>query len=669
MYKPQFADPNAIRADIAGMAKPPRRIKVSEAATETVRVASPSGSAEWDASLTPYMVAPMDDLASRRYEAVVFVGPARSGKTQALVDGWISYAVTCDPGDMLLYFPTELNAYDFAKRRLRRLIDNSPQLAAMRSPVGHDNNLGMTIFRHGMILSLEWPTSSHLAQKDARYVGLSDYDSMPDDVGGEGAPFDLAKKRVQAMMSAGMAMAESSPKRALVETDWRKKEGSHEAPPVDGGILSLYNRGTRHRWHWPCLHCGEHFEAPGLPDFDPHDDIEQAAASARVVCRHCGGIHLPQDKRELQQGARWVADPTVGSATIASYWVKGTAAAFQTWQSLVRNYLTALRTFEQSGLEDALKTTVNVDQGEPYTPRAMLQDEATNPELRKEDIARFFVPDWTRFLLCAVDVQGGQKARFVVQVHAIGVGMESAIVDRYDITESPRGPDIRIDPAAYPEDWDALTSRVINATYRIDGERELQVYHTIVDYGGEDGVSANALAWRQRLRQQGFAGRVTLGKGDGQQKQMVQQTVARDRRGKKIPSATLLLFSSDRFKDLVAASMRRSEPGPIYMHFPSWLKPWFFDELRAEVRQPNGKWKKIRTRNESLDCWVMIWALAWSLGPANQDRPFLWDKPPTWALPLDAGNSHVVSPGERRLAQASRNVVASTKPKPSGYVL
>ena len=663
MYKPVFADAAAICGNIAELARPPRRIRVSEATAETVRVASPSGSSEWDAALTPYMIAPMDDLASRRYEAVVFVGPARSGKTQALVDGWISYAVTCDPGDMLLYFPTELNAYDFAKRRLRRLIDNSPKLAAMRSPVGHDNNLGMTIFRHGMILSLEWPTSSHLAQKDARYIGLSDYDSMPDDVSGEGSPFDLGKKRVQAMMSAGMAMVESSPKRPLVESDWRPNR-THEAPPVDGGILPLYNRGNRHRWHWDCLHCGASFEAPGLPDYDESDDVEKAAASARVVCRHCGGIHWPKDKRALQQTGHWVADPAVDSTTIASYWVKGCAAAFQSWPSLVRNYAAALKAYQQTGLEEALKTTVNVDQGEPYTPQYMLHDDDYSPEKRKEEIDRFYVPDWTRFLLCAVDVQGGTKARFVVQVHAIGVDMESTIVDRYDITESPRGDNIRIDPASYPEDWDALTDRVINATYRIDDEQELQVYHTVVDYGGEDGVSVNAAAWRQRLRRQRLADRVTLSKGDGKMQAMVQKTNARDRNGKKMRDVPLMLFSADQFKDLVSASMRRTEPGPTYMHFPKWLKQWFFDELRAEVRQKNGKWKKIRARNEALDCWCMIWALAYLLGPADTRRPFNWASPPTWAAPLDS-NSHVVSKERRREMQSPQKI----KPKPSSYLI
>ncbi|MGD7702594.1 tail fiber protein [Escherichia coli] len=41
--------------------------------------------------MTPYIIEPMNCLASREYDAVIFVGPARTGKTIGLIDGWIVY--------------------------------------------------------------------------------------------------------------------------------------------------------------------------------------------------------------------------------------------------------------------------------------------------------------------------------------------------------------------------------------------------------------------------------------------------------------------------------------------------------------------------------------------------------------------------------------------------
>jgi phage terminase large subunit GpA-like protein len=151
---------------------------------------------------------------------------------------------------------------------------------------------------------------------------------------------------------------------------------------------------------------------------------------------------------------------------------------------------------------------------------------------------------------------------------------------------------------------------------------------------------------------------VTLGKGDASIKDAVQRSFARDPRGRRMRDVPLLLFSPDPFKDMIVSAMRRTDPGPIYMHFPQWLPAWFFDELRAETRQPSGKWKKIRARNEALDLWAMIWALSYALGPADPRRRFSWASPPPWAAPLES-NPLVMTREERRQTQASSLPAAS----------
>jgi len=613
----------------------------------------------------------------RSHEAVCFVGPARSGKTMGMLDGWLAHIICHDPGDMLVVQMTQEKAREYSKTRIDRAIRHSPEIKQRMSLRGHDDNTHDKLTRHGMWIKIGWPSATQLASSDYRYVALTDYDRMPDNIDGEGAAFPLGVKRTQTFLSRGMCMAESSPGRDYEDPHWTAST-PHEAPPASG-ILGIYNRSDRRRWYWRCFDCGTYFEAsPGLslfatlPDESDLLDIVRSAnltklanEHARVCCPECGLQIEQKHKHELNSldTARWVSDgqsvttdgEVIGDgaqSSIAGYWLGGVAAAYQRWDSIILRYLQGLREYALSGSELTLKTTINTDQAMPYISRHLVESSGDQAESRQESIDRYYVPEWTRFLLCSVDVQGGTKARFVVQVHAIGVDMESAIIDRYDITQSPRGENIRIDPASYPEDWQALTDRVINATYRIDEEKELQVYHTVVDYGGEDGVSANAAAWRQGLRRAGLANRVALSKGDGRQKEAVQQTVARDRRGRKMRDVPLLMFSSDQFKDMIAAAMRRTEPGPTYMHFPQWLKQWFFDELRAEVREKNGKWKKIRARNEALDCWAMIWALAWFLGPADPRRKFNWSNPPRWAAPLDR-NSHVMTKGERQAMQST----------------
>jgi len=237
-----------------------------------------------------------------------------------------------------------------------------------------------------------------------------------------------------------------------------------------------------------------------------------------------------------------------------------------------------------------------------------------------EDFPRFVVPEKARFLLASADVQGGQDARFVVQVHAFGPKMEQWLIDRYEIRESNRpgvdGGKAPIDPASYPEDWDVLTERVLGSTYRthIEGQ-ELRVRRLICDSGGEDGVTENAKAWWLRLQKQQLADRVRLYKGGST---LTAPVIRKTRIGtrKNIPQ---LLCNPNILKDSIFNASRRQGSGPAKIHFPHWLGASFWDEMRAEVRQPSGKWKKIRKRNEAIDLCAMIWAAALELRADNNN--------------------------------------------------
>lgn len=620
----------------------------------------------------------MNMLASRVHEAVCFVGPSRTGKTMGLLDGWVSHSVLNDPGDMLIVQMSQEKAREYSKTRIDRAIRNSPGLHAMMSARGNDDNTHDKLFKNGMWLKIGWPSASQLSSSDYRYVALTDYDRFPDDIDGEGSGYQLALKRTQTFLSRGMCMVESSPGRDIQDPHWIPAS-SHEAPPVNG-ILGIYNRSDRRRWNWKCPDCSTYFEAkPGLGLFatlpPEHELLEivrkndlHALAShhAVVVCPHCGSIIEQKWKPHLNrlETARWVAEgqsvttdgDVIGEyprSNIAGYWLGGVAAAYQKWDSMLLRYLQGLREYVLSGAEMTLKATVNTDQGMPYLPRHLAEARDNRSEHKPEAIPRFMVPDWARFIVCAVDVQGGQKGRFVVSAHAIGMHNEQAIIDRYEITTSPRGENVQIDPAGYVEDWNAITTRVIDSTYRIDDKRELRVLGTVVDSGGEEGTTPNAYAWYRGLRRMGLTDRVMLVKGGDISDQVKRGNPRDPRTNKPLRDVALWIVNTDYFKDQVAGMRRRRDPGPSYMHLPDWLPDSVLAELDAEIRQKNGKWKKIRARNELLDCWVYVLAFMWARGVFKEG---FWDNPPAWAKPLDS-NSHVMTPEERR--DAKKNMAAT----------
>lgn len=671
-----------------GAFEPPKRISVVQSAMDNLIIKQTGGPAvPWSPDEAPYMVEPMNMLASRRHESVCFVGPARTGKTAGLVLGFMAHAVVTDPGDMLIITMSQDKARELSKTDIDRAFRYSPSLKAMKSASALDDAIHDKMLKHGMWLRIAWPTVSNVSGSTYRYALSTDYDRVDDDIGGEGALYGMLVKRTTTFMSRGMCAVESSPGREILDPNW-KAVTPHEGPPV-GGILGIYNRSDRRRWYWKCPDCREWFEAaPGLGLFNlpPESELIEmvreidipsfASKYAKVVCPCCGSLIEFKWRAMLNKNGRWLQDgqmlteydEVIGdplNSTIAGYWLGGVAATYQKWTSLIDRYLQGLREYALTGLEKTLKTTVNTDQGMPYMPRylALSQQTSTKPEDRpNKDLQRYVVPEWTRLLVASVDVQGGTNARFDVQVHAVGPDFEQALVNRFTITKSRRegmGEQYApIDPASYTEDWDRLTEEVVRSTYRtpIEG-REMRIKLTVVDTGGEDGVTDKAYKWYRRIRRLKLGMRVALYKGTGlKNAPLVRETLQGGRGNGEKGDVPVYLCNTNLLSDAVDQNLKRSRPGPGYYHFPQpkgkdnpdgWLPMSFFDELKAEVRNENGVWEQKKKRNETFDHCRMIYAGLLRLGVDN----IKWDNAPPWAQPLST-NSEVISADQRREMKA-----------------
>jgi phage terminase large subunit GpA-like protein len=677
--------------------RPPGRMPVSLGAARNLVISRPGGgSGPYSLAETPYMVEPMDMLGSRRHVGVVYVGGSQQGKTAALGEGWLAHAVVNDPGDFLIVQMTQDKAREYSKQRIDRAIKHSPNIYKLRGPSSRDDNLHDKQFKHGMWLRIAWPTVGNLSSTSYRYVFITDYDRIDDNIDGEGDAWGLGSARTRTFMSRGMICAESSPGRPITDPNW-KPVTPHEAPPCKG-ILGLYNRGDLRRWYWKCPHCYDHFEAkPGMSLFRLPSDEElirdirkiniskMAAQYARVVCPTCGSEIDEEWKGRMNASGLWVpeggqivgheVDTTHARQTsIASFWLGGVAAAYNTWPDMIRKQLQAILDYANTGEEKSWQTTVNTDQGMPYTPRALLDRRtASGPEDRKEDdLKQFVCPEQTRCVLASVDVQGGKNARFIVQASAIGEGGEEWPIDRYTIIDSRRpregGGFHAVEPAIYPEDWDVLTERVLRSTYRIAGsDREIRVHLTAVDTGGEnrkasnggktnEGVTMNAYAWLRRLRAEGMHNRVRLIKGVGTDAEWpFRETMVGNKTGRA--DVPLYLLNSNLLKDSFDGALRRTDPGPGFIHIPAWWPAAMFEELHAEVRNKDGTWTQIRARNEAFDLGYYIRFLKVATG---LDKPRFWEKPPGWALPIDR-NTEVIT-REQRVAMRDNELVGYIEP-------
>ncbi|EJS1748488.1 phage terminase large subunit family protein [Escherichia coli] len=643
----------AARTDSGYILRAPRRMRVADAVAQYMRVPMGAGnSVPWDPLVAPYVIEPMNCLASREYDAVIFVGPARTGKTIGLIDGWVIYNVICDPADMLIIQMTEEKAREHSKKRLARTFRVSPEVVSRLSPNKNDNNVYDRTFLAGNYLKIGWPSVNIMSSSDYKCVALTDYDRFPEDIDGEGDAFSLASKRTTTFMSSGMTLVESSPGRDVKDVKWRRTS-PHEAPPTTG-ILSLYNRGDRRRWYWPCPHCGEYFQPCGdvVAGFRDIADPVLASEAAYIQCPSCSGRILPEQKRELNGRGVWLRDGESINADgsrygdprrsrIASFWMEGPAAAYQTLSQLVYQLLTAEQEYETTGSEETLKTVINTDWGLPYLPRASMEQRKSELlEQRAEPVPSRSVPDGVNFLVATVDVQAGRHRRFVVQVTGYGSRGERWIIDRYNITQSLRGDSDgesqRIDPASYPEDWDVLLTDVFHKSWPLasDPSQQMRLMAMAVDSGGEDGVTDNAYKFWRRCRRDGLGKRIYLFKGDSiRRAKLITRTFPDNtgrtgRRAQAAGDVPLWLLQTDALKDRVNNALWRDSPGPGYVHFPDWLGSWFYDELTYEERSSDGKWSKPgRGANEAFDLMVYAEALVILHGYEK----IRWPDAPEWA--------------------------------------
>lgn len=643
----------AARTDSGYILRAPRRMRVADAVAQYMRVPMGAGnSVPWDPLVAPYVIEPMNCLASREYDAVIFVGPARTGKTIGLIDGWVIYNVICDPADMLIIQMTEEKAREHSKKRLARTFRVSPEVVSRLSPNKNDNNVYDRTFLAGNYLKIGWPSVNIMSSSDYKCVALTDYDRFPEDIDGEGDAFSLASKRTTTFMSSGMTLVESSPGRDVKDVKWRRTS-PHEAPPTTG-ILSLYNRGDRRRWYWPCPHCGEYFQPCGdvVAGFRDIADPVLASEAAYIQCPSCSGRILPEQKRELNGRGVWLRDGESINADgsrygdprrsrIASFWMEGPAAAYQTLSQLVYKLLTAEQEYETTGSEETLKTVINTDWGLPYLPRASMEQRKSELlEQRAEPVPSRSVPDGVNFLVATVDVQAGRHRRFVVQVTGYGSRGERWIIDRYNITQSLRGDSDgesqRIDPASYPEDWDVLLTDVFHKSWPLasDPSQQMRLMAMAVDSGGEDGVTDNAYKFWHRCRRDGLGKRIYLFKGDSiRRAKLISRTFPDNtgrtgRRAQAAGDVPLWLLQTDALKDRVNNALWRDSPGPGYVHFPDWLGSWFYDELTYEERSSDGKWSKPgRGANEAFDLMVYAEALVILHGYEK----IRWPDAPEWA--------------------------------------
>lgn len=508
----------------------------------------------------------MDAVSDPGTREIWVMKSAQVGWTE-IINNVIGYHVHQDPSPMLLVQPTLEMAEAWSKDRLAPMIRDSPVLTSrIADPKARDsgNTLLHKKFSGGHLTVAGANSPAGLASRPIRIVLFDEVDRYPASAGTEGDPISLGKKRTA--------------------TFWSRKVLAGSTPTIKGAsrIEAGFESGDQRYYHVPCPHCGTRqrliWSQVRWPDGQPH--------LAVYVCPHCGVELTERDKPGMLAAGDWVA--TRPANGIASFHISELYSPWSTWAEMAVAFVQAKR------FPETLQTWINTSLGETFEERGE-GVEATGLAARREPYTPHSIPSGVRLLTAGVDVQDD---RLEVSIYGWGAEEEGWLIEHHVLPGDPGGKGLW-------EDLDGFIARI--RTNEAGGR--LLVEAVAVDSGGHFTQQVYEYAARRKSR------RVWAIKGSGGFGRLIWPKVA-GRAGRT--AARVYIVGVDTAKDLLYGRLKRvHEPGPGFVHFPTSVEDFFFDQLSSEVliykmvagrRVRAYKPRASGVRTEALDCMVYAYA-------------------------------------------------------------
>lgn len=386
--------------------KPDENLLISEWADE-YRVLPSEGSAEpgiWRTSRTPYLKEIMDELSPQSAtQEVVVIKATQLGFTE-LSNNVIFYYADLHPCPMLQVLHTEDIARTHAKTKIWPSIELMPNLSKkiQRAKGSSSGSSTLDLVFPGGNVKLGWAqTKSTFASVSRRVVVGDDVDRWPLDVGGEGNPVELLKKRTDAFSN--------------------RKIYINSTPTTKGAsnIEKEFNESDQRHFYMPCPKCGEFitFEKENFVyEFD--DESYELKGDVKYKCPKCGELIEEWQKTEMLKKAKWIPHNKKASKRgyrLPSYY---SPVGWLSWNAIFKEYLRALQQQNKYGIDEYMKVWENTRDAKVFEQKQKEQEFDKIFEL-EIDLNEGLVPDDTAFLVMAVDVQ---KDHFWYEVRALQYG-------------------------------------------------------------------------------------------------------------------------------------------------------------------------------------------------------------------------------------------------------
>jgi len=534
---------------------------------------------------TPYVREPLECLSIiDPTEQVTLMWGTQLGKSET-GNNWIGYIIDCAPGPALIVLPRTEDAEDYSKERIDPMIEATPRLSkkiADKRDRDGGNNVRSKHFPGGVLGLTGGNSAAGLKSKPRRYLFLDEVDEYPLDLGKQGDPITLAKKRQD---SFGR----------------RKKRLVTSTPTIKGAsrIEREYEMSDKRRYWVPCPDCAE-FQTLEFKQLEWPKGNPQAA---KYICAHCGSVLGDEHKTEMLERGEWRAE-TPGEGRSAGFHLNSlySPVGWFSWVDIANAWEDA------QGDQLLLKTFINTILAETWAERGEAPDWERLYE-RRENFPLGTCPKGVLFLTIGADVQ---KDRIEYFVWGWGRGKESWLVD-YDV----------IDGDPYRDETWGPISDLLNKSWDHEEGGTLPLARMAVD---SNYATDAVVSWVQRSKDP----RVMAIRGDHWKNwtfviggpSRADVAVNGKRTGVRLFPVGGALIKQETYAFLRLPVPLDGESYPEgFVHLPmvddEVVKQLVGEDLITNTNKYGRmvrEWQKNRARNEALDCRVYARAAAEQLG-------------------------------------------------------
>lgn len=554
--------------------EPPPDLLVSEWADEFRRL-SPESSAEpgeFRIDKTPYMREIVDSYNDPDVEEVIIQKSSQVAYTENL-NNILGYIAHQRPGPVLLAQPTLEMAESYSKERISPMVRDTPCLSKLideRSRVG-GNTIRNKKFPGGYWQFVGMNSPATLASRPVRDAFIDEWDRAPASAGEEGTPDKIIDAR------------------QITFFDRKRYKGG--TPTIKGASRTVkgFKTGDQRHYHVRCPRCGTH-----IPLHRSRMQMDPAADHyAEYQCQECDGWIREHERfdmiRDEKAGgtARWVPHAVCGLPR-RSYFIWAAYSPWKSWRVMCDEWNEAKGDPEQEQVitntlfgEDYEYSTVELDHDDLFKQRENYDGQS--------------LPDAVEVLTAGVDTQDD---RFEVEVVGWGAGEESWSAEYFTVPGDP----------ALPATREKL-DQALQATYRREDGREMQIAAAFVDSGGHRTDDVYTFTRGKQFRH------IFACKGSS----VVGQPVFIRFSDQKKAKVKIAGVGTDTAKEAIYARLAKGAETNARMHFPLAYSLEYFKGLTAEEKivtwksgTPRVEWKKRsgaeKSRNEPLD--VRVYALA-----------------------------------------------------------